>query len=737
MKQTYRRFCAVLLILCLLCGCAAEKEVTVISLPGEEKMAVEEQNAPEATPTAVRGKTGEEAYHLELQKCVPENLSGITALTVLGDTIIAGGSSETGPSLVRFQVTGGETQTLDVPDGADYLYALCENPGGGFYLLSGTLPAGYLDERGNFTFLSGDPEGNLALSRYDENFKRQETTPFEKQYTESSARFFQMTKTDGGFALVSASMLVWLDDSGAETARQELDPNDGWAFAAMQERDGILFVLTRDLFRGEAPELRAFDAKTLTPLEGQTLPLGTAGLGLGEDGTFLLTNSDGLSSYELASGTVQTIASWRELGAKPDAEQIFQTEDGYVLFSPNGEAVTTLFRQVGAGNAKEVLTLAVAADCPVWYEFTQLFENFNLSQQEYQIDHTIYSDSPYGDAEPMDVLRTKIMAGQSPDLFAFYSDGNQAPPLAPRAVCADLRELLPDVTEDNLLPGLFDLLTQDGALYELPLTVRVDTLIMPSNLIDSPGVTLEDLETAREKIPEDWVPVDSWNTPGNLFGLTAAFCIGRFVDRETGTCRFETQEFIDILDWCKNWGGDGSTPEAPEKTLMKLGWISSLSWLASRGDTAKTWFDGAGYTYAGYPVGEGGSAYLVLTSLGVSTSCQNLAGAKAFLAYCFSGKQESGLPANMEVLREELAQYKAGNRTDWYGEVENISEADEAKFLELLSSVTVLEGMDQALENILSEEADAYFAGAATAQQAAKIIQSRASLYLQEQYPGA
>lgn len=737
MKQTYRRFCAVLLILCLLCGCAAEKEVTVISLPGEEKMAVEEQNAPEATPTAVRGKTGEEAYHLELQKCVPENLSGITALTVLGDTIIAGGSSETGPSLVRFQVTGGETQTLDVPDGADYLYALCENPGGGFYLLSGTLPAGYWDERGNFTFLSGDPEGNLALSRYDENFKRQETTPFEKQYTESSARFFQMTKTDGGFALVSASMLVWLDDSGAETARQELDPNDGWAFAAMQERDGILFVLTRDLFRGEAPELRAFDAKTLTPLEAQTLPSGTAGLGLGEDGTFLLTNSDGLSSYDLASGKVQTIASWRELGAQADAEQIFRTDGGYVLFSPNEAALTLVLWKAGAGSAKQVLTLAVAADCPVWYEFTQLFENFSLSQQEYQIDYTIYSGSPYGDAEPMDVLRTKIMAGQSPDLFAFYSDGNQAPPLAPRAVCADLRELLPDVTEDSLLPGLFDLLTQDGALYVLPLTVRVDTLIMPSNLIDSPGVTLEDLETAREKMPEDWVPVDSWNTPGNLFGLTAAFCIGRFVDRETGTCRFETQEFIDILDWCKNWGGDGSTPEAPEKTLMKLGWISSLSWLASREDIAKEWFDGAGYTYAGYPVGEGGSAYLVLTSLGVSTSCQNLAGAKAFLAYCFSGKQESGLPANMEVLREELAQYKAGNRTDWYGEVENISEADEAKFLELLSSVTVLEGMDQALEDILSEEADAYFAGAATAQQAAKIIQSRASLYLQEQYPGA
>ena len=54
--------------------------------------------------------------------------------------------------------------------------------------------------------------------------------------------------------------------------------------------------------------------------------------------------------------------------------------------------------------------------------------------------------------------------------------------------------------------------------------------------------------------------------------------------------------------------------------------------------------------------------------------------------------------------------------------------------MELLNSVTVLEGMDKPLEDILREEADAYFAGGCTAQQAAKNIQSRASLYLQEQY---
>ncbi len=732
--RNYRRFCAVLLLLTLLCGCAAEKAVTTVSLPGETNAAAETQSTSALENTAAEPNTEAKAFHLELQRRVPEGINSITACMTSDDTIIAGGPSDSGPQLVSFPVEGAETRTLDIPADTDYLYALCDDPDGGFFLLSGSLPAGYVDARGNFKFLTGDPEGKLALSWYDENNNLQQTTPLAKTYAEPGARFFQMSKTDGGAALVSASMLVLLDDTGAETARQELDLNDGWAFAAMQERDGTLFVLTQEMFGGDAPELRAFDAKSLTPLEVQTLPSGTLGLGLDENGTFLLTDSDALLSFDLTTGKVQPIALWRELGAKTNASQVFRTKNGYVLFSPNEEAVSLVLWKASTTNVKKVLTLAIAADCPVWYEFTQLFETFNLSQNDYRIDYTVYSDSPYGDGEPLDVLRTQIMAGDSPDLFAFYSDGNQAPPLEPRAVCADLRPLLPDVTETALLPGLFDLLTQDDALYALPLTVRVDTLIMPSNLIDHPGVTLSDLEAAREKMPDDWVAVDSWTTPENLFALTAAFCIGRFTDRENGTCNFETQEFYDLLDWCKRWGGDGSTPETPEKTLLKRGWISSLSWLSGREDIAKEWFDGAGYTYAGYPVGSGGSAYLVLTSLGVSASCRDMGGAKALLEYCFSCEQEGGLSANMDVLRKEFAQYKLGNRTDWYGNPETITDADEAKFMELLNSITVLEGMDKPLEDILREEADAYFAGGCTAQQAAKNIQSRASLYLQEQY---
>ena len=113
---------------------------------------------------------------------------------------------------------------------------------------------------------------------------------------------------------------------------------------------------------------------------------------------------------------------------------------------------------------------------------------------------------------------------------------------------------------------------------------------------------------------------------------------------------------------------------------------------------------------------------------------RDMGGAKALLEYCFSCEQESGLPANMDALRKEFAQYKLGNRTDWYGEVELLGESDAAQFYALLETITVRTGQDRALEDILCEEAAGYFAGSISAEQAAQNIQSRAGIYLQEQY---
>ncbi len=388
-----------------------------------------------------------------------------------------------------------------------------------------------------------------------------------------------------------------------------------------------------------------------------------------------------------------------------------------------------------------VLTLAIAADCPVLFSFGQMFRDFNDSQSRYRIDYTIYSGNGLTDTQPAELLRTQILAGDAPDLYAFYTDGYMPTPLTPERVGVDLLPLLGEtVTADALVPGLYDLMTAGGTLYELPLTVAVDTVIAPARLLPEPGVTLDELEQARSQMPGGWTPVGSWNTPDNLFaGFCTAYCIGAYTDRASGTCDFVQQSFYDFLTWCKTWGGDGSIPPAPEQELLRIWQIESLEWLDRRSEIVQeSWFGEPEYTYVGFPTADGsiGSGYRVRTSLAVSPQCKDAEAAKAVLEYCFSYVRAESIPANYVLLQTELGEYIAGNRTDWRGEVQQVSEADAAQFDELLHSVSILEGLDAPLAQILQEEASAFFAGTITAEQTAENIQDRASLYLKEQHDG-
>lgn len=741
----FRQLTAVFLLFALLCGCSVQKDAPA-TLPAsgtpDASGEAPASSAPVAQPDTIQKQTENAVYHLEYQTLtLPAPLQSASALTAWNDRLLAGGLTDSG-AVLTWMAPDGDSETVPLPDGADYLYALCPDADGGFWLLNGSLPAAYIDAGGYFRFLDSDPENRLALTRYDEACTIQESIPLTTPYTE---RFFQLLPTESGFCLLGSSLLVLLDSAGNELARQVPDAENGeWGYQSMCEADGTLFVLRRNLYgRSDGAELLAFAPDTFALTKPEPYVSDATGLGLCTDGRLLLNSKTALSALAPDFSETETLVSWAELGVSDTSEQLFQTGDGYLFHTPDTSEIALLRWVEGEAPVRTVLSLAVATNSAsaLNFEFGEMIRSFNLSQEQYRIDYTVYSDANHvTDAESADVLRTQIMAGQAPDLYAFYTTGYDAFPLNPESVCTDLLPLLGgDVTADTLLPNLYGLLTEDGALYQLPLTVLVDTMIAPSRLIPEPGVTLAELDEAKAQMPEGWVPIDSWNTPDNLFAaFCTAFCIGEYVDRTTATCNFETQGFYDYLKWCKEWGGDGSTPDAPERTLIKISYVAGVDQLAGRSEFVEnTWFGEPGYTYAGFPnnTGSSGSAYRVLSSLGVSPQCRNLDAAKAFLKYCFGYSAQSfGLPASYPLLQSEMDDYMAGGRTDWRGDVEIISPADAEQFYDLLDSITILEGLDASLETILCEEASVYFSGGCTAEQAAKNIQSRANVYLSEQY---
>ena len=109
--RNYRRFRAVLLLLTLLCGCAAEKAVTTVSLPEETNAAAEMQSTSALENTAAEPNTEEIDFHLELQRRVPEGINSITAC-MASDDIINNGSKQPTVADLEAQIQAGMSISL-------------------------------------------------------------------------------------------------------------------------------------------------------------------------------------------------------------------------------------------------------------------------------------------------------------------------------------------------------------------------------------------------------------------------------------------------------------------------------------------------------------------------------------------------------------------------------------------------------------------------------------------------
>ena len=540
------------------------------------------------------------------------------------------------------------------------------------------------DADGGFWFLYTTMNNSLAIARYGTDFAVQET--FLTSCENEDQLYFQLLKTDGEFYLLSRERLVRLDENGALTVQDVDDTRDGRYFDSMAEVNGTLYVLAPTAFDNvehSYDELRQLDPATLEETAAIT-------------GIFL------------------------------------QSADGWLCEDGSG-AITKLCYVPGPAPERKVLTLAILAGTGMETQAMQMVQDFNQSGTELRIEATVYSEEQAENT--LDFLRTQIMAGDAPDLFCFVNSGYDERPIAPRKVCMDLLSL-PDfeVSPDELLPGLYDALTQNGMLYEFPLTVTLETFLAPSNLIAEPGVTTQDLEAARQKAGEDFVPFESWNTPDNLFWLSIPFYLSKYDDRETGTCSFETQEFYDFLLWCKTWGGDGSPRNTDEKAILHYQQLSYVDQVCGMSLMAKEYLDYPdSYTYAGIPNEDTcGTMMSVTLSLGVSGSCRNETGAAEFLTFC-RGYELRGLPADMVRLQAEIDAQRATGQEDEMDVRNVISPEDAEKFYALLEEKPTLRNQDDALVDILCEEAAPYFAGDVDEKTAAKTMQARTKLLLLEQ----
>lgn len=382
---------------------------------------------------------------------------------------------------------------------------------------------------------------------------------------------------------------------------------------------------------------------------------------------------------------------------------------------------------------------------------------FNRTNEQYQIMVKNYSDYSVGDTYEAALTRltTEIGAGKIPDILAISNL-----PLARWAANGLLEDLWPwidndpELSRDQLMERVLAAAEIDGKLYEVNNSFGFNTVAGRRDIVgDRMTWTPEDMWEALEKMPEGCVPLDG--TRMDLLTAMMEMDWNRFIDWEKGTCSFESEEFKAILEFC------ASVPEGPSPANREA-WANDgrlmLYTFYPNGITSIQFGEyvlNDKLSFVGYPNpwGEVGSSFSLLGSRCMTSACKNKEGAWEYLRTLLLPHDYqdydyiylSGFPINKADF--DAAAEKAMDKKDrdkggmaFYSEGEYfevryhaVTQKEYDRIMALYNSVDTIHRADNALAEIITDVAGAYFAGDKSLEETAEQIQRRAMLYVSEQ----
>ena len=867
-KRTLAALLAVLTLLCLAaCG---EKKPEIQKISWQAAPAY----IPEAVPLPVETASlngcctdGENLYLLT------EEREGDGKKFVLTRASLAEGTAE---ALPDFRPTeppegglGSITGPVMAPDGTLWIYeSWCVS----YY----DLPADFDEEReakgkyltrqDDFYHLRQlDPETGRELKLVDLSAAAQEV---ERALKNDTVRF--ALDGEGRICLAGSDRVVVLDSKGAVLFALEVNlPGSGIrgtaGSALVNLPDGSVAALTAP--GGGRREVRAIDPKARDWGNERYAIDGQASLLYGGTGGFLFFYVDKGKLYAWEPEAEEP----RELLSLYDA----RLESGLMCFAPlaDGRLAALTSRHAGeAGGADYYNSIALSLLSPtdelpekvkVTYgtfgvsgDIQARVNRFNQANEEYQIEIRDYFDGadPWGQsAEVEDAakkrLMTDIAAGDIPDIW------DSSLPLdlyARQGVFEDLWPWIdgdPELGRERVMEHVLDCAALDGKLYQVCGSFIINTAIgMPDVVGDRTSWTIEDLLAAYESLGPDAGILDRYMSSYYLLQSLIGEDLDRYVDWDTGECRFDSAEFKEVLELCARMprepdysrpSGDsiregrlllrdiqllqpshilyaealGAGPEDLEdyKAYLNANHIyptlidENKNWrekeamycyalqdmersqatgylhgfqeeyYALAGDAAFGALRGGGYvSYIGYPTqGGAGSSFQTYNNLSMSAACQHKEGAWAFMRQVLlpGGSLQTdhseygdftyspGFPINkadfdeamspkwMENKSGEIMLDAAGERIEKPGDglvalgapcsmvLFDLAptEPQLARFMELYNAIDHVTPDMFDFYELIREPAEAYWAGDKSLDETAALIQSRASIYVNEQ----
>lgn len=397
-------------------------------------------------------------------------------------------------------------------------------------------------------------------------------------------------------------------------------------------------------------------------------------------------------------------------------------------------------------------------------EISEAIVQFNREHLEYQIEIRDYLEAE----DPVLQMNTEVIAGNAPDILDLsYVSMDQY-------IEKDLLEdLTPYIERDSelsmqeLIPSVSEVIEADSHTYFVAPSFDLYSLAATKEEVGGKdGWTLEEMKDVLKQKDKD-VNAFYRNDKIDLLYTLLEMNVSDFVDWSTGKCYFDDKEFRELLVLVEQVGTDGES-EYNEELLAEREAIRNGSVLFWEGcvNLAQLYMNrttfGEDVTYVGYPnEDKEGSYFRFNHPFAICSNSKEKQMAWEFVRIfmtkeyqskmdlygnsmptrqdCFDLMMEANLAT--EAYTNEMGQQVIPGAlwsaysliyTDTLSEENPLTKKEAEELIALVGKTKRCVSYEDALMDIIQEEAEYYFAGEKSLEDTVKIIENRAETYVNE-----
>lgn len=409
---------------------------------------------------------------------------------------------------------------------------------------------------------------------------------------------------------------------------------------------------------------------------------------------------------------------------------------------------------------------------------------FNKTDGSYRIEVADYSSYE----NPAEQINLDITAGKIPDII----DVGYMPKelYIKKGFLADLYPFIEkddEIKKEDFIDTVRTALEHDGKLYSLPVSFRIHAFAGPKKIFGSmEGWSYEDMEKIYNDMPEGSSFMYNMTSEWFVENMLSAQ-MDDFINYDTKEVKLDSEEFINMIEFSKNFKDNKIDNSSDDSYIMSSGGSGGIT--VSSNDESyelirkgkillksmemydfsdiqineKLFKSQGGYNVLSYPSSDKNNKLSISSSgncFAISEKCDNKEGAWNFLRRLYTYEFQkaalsfSGFPIRQDVMDKKIEYAMAtkeytdddgtkvtpvSNYSYNYGDFKITLKPYTKEQMDIFRSILDRIGTEMdfgssynEIPKIIEEETKAFYSGDKTAKEAAEIIQSRVSIYINE-----